>query len=287
MEDQQIADPAANGDSKFGKVGLAAFICVVQVKQCRRHPTLFDLWISVGIMVRPILLARRIAQDVQRLAPCDLRIAGGGDGAIDRLDDQILGHRRDHHIVAVTVRVAHAFAGGGIDHRRLEPRLGEQLQVAAFGGAEEADDQFDMRIGRDQFALGGGQFRFALDMVEKRPLHRDEAVVCRQRLQHRQRLGRVGFAANASGGEIGRGAKRVGLALRRRLADPAIGLIEVDRPGHPAKAKFARLVLRIGVARLGQRQHARCSGKVALIETQGERFIGARRHMRTLPQVAK
>jgi hypothetical protein len=84
--------------------------------------------------MRVILLARRVSQDVERFSPRRVGIAGGRNGAIDCLDYQILGNRRDHHIVTVAVRVAHALAGDGIVYRRLEPRPGEQLQVAALGG---------------------------------------------------------------------------------------------------------------------------------------------------------
>ena len=65
------------------------------------------------------------------------------------------------------MRVAHALAGGGVDHRRFEPRVGKQYKVAAFGGAEETDDELDMRIGGNQAPLGGRQTLVALDMVEK------------------------------------------------------------------------------------------------------------------------
>ena len=59
----------------------------------------------VGALVRPELLAGPIMHHMQRLAPGDRYICGVGDALVDRLDDEVLRHRRESHVERVTHRI--------------------------------------------------------------------------------------------------------------------------------------------------------------------------------------
>ena len=87
-------------------------------------------------MVKPVLLAGRVAHDVQRLALVHSGSGDDGQVAIDPLDDQILVMRHESGTVRRADRVGPAqYARRRIvDERRLQQRFGAAHQIGAFFG---------------------------------------------------------------------------------------------------------------------------------------------------------
>src|SRR6185369_12122240 len=145
-EEEPVAGLAAHIEAERGEAGLAAVIIFVQINEEREHPLL--VWSDAGksVVMLVILLARGVAEHLQRLARANICAARSRKPAVEGVDRGILFGERESRTFRRADRIWDLMTGPRVDdNARLQQRFGRLDQIGAFGLAEEPGEKCNFR----------------------------------------------------------------------------------------------------------------------------------------------
>jgi hypothetical protein len=215
--------------------------------------------------MRPILLARRIAQHLQRLALRHVRSARRRDAAVEGVHERPFQHDRKARRIGIAQRI-----GDEAPLRLVEDQGGPEAGLRKLGeegaflaGEEAAQDTHRGRF-RQHYRFDCRRrvtFFAEIHRLDQRNLPRRDRIVARA--QRGQRAGPVAWPANTGGEEAGMDATCVLRSVLRRQPEIVSRHTEIAlqeppiNPPQPARERRLRVTIPHGIVEY--RQRLRCA----------------------------